>query len=207
MIKINPVRNTREIIKRIAMKKLRIIAVIVWITMLLLTIQLATAQGFNQLDNAPQDIVYFKPGHEQKPVIKVVYGRPKAKQIEVFGNEVPYGKIWKTGANEATEIKFYQDIMFANKYVKAGTYVLYSIPGKNYWTIILNKNTDTYGAYFYSPKKDIARIIVPATDGKPVDVFSIGFLSKNYGSQMVLAWGKTRVKIPLYMEDHLLTKI
>ena len=193
--------------KRIAMKKLRIIAVIVWLSMLFLTIQLATAQGFNTLDTAPQDIVYFKQDQNSKPVIKVVYGRPTAKQIEVFGNEVPYGKIWKTGANEATEVKFYQDVMFANKFVKAGTYVLYTIPGKNYWTIILNRNTDTYGAYFYTPAKDVARIKVPATDGKPVDIFSIGFLSKTYGSQMVLAWGKTRVKIPLYLEEHLLTKV
>jgi hypothetical protein len=84
---------------------------------------------------------------------------------------------------------------------------LYTIPGKNYWTIILNRNTDTYGAYFYTPAKDVARIKVPATDGKPVDIFSIGFLSKTYGSQMVLAWGKTRVKIPLYLEEHLLTKV
>lgn len=188
------------------MKKLRIIAVVVWFLMLFLTIQLATAQGFTTLDKAPQDIVYFKQ-ENSKPVIKVVYGRPKAEQIEVFGKEVPYGKIWKTGANEATEVKFYQDVMFANKYVKAGTYVLYSIPGKNYWTIILNKNTDTYGAYFYKPEKDVARIKVPATDGKPVDIFSIGFLTKTYGSQMVLAWGKTRVKIPLYLEDRLLTKL
>lgn len=189
------------------MKKLRIIAIIVWVSMLLFTIHLATAQSFNSLDKAPQDIVYFKAEQNSKPVVKVVYGRPTASQIEVFGNEIPYGKIWKTGANEATEVKFYQDVMFANKYVKAGTYVLYTIPGKNYWTIILNRNTDTYGAYFYSPEKDVARIEVPATNGKPVNIFSIGFLSKTYGSQMVLAWGKTRVKIPLYLEDQLLTKV
>jgi hypothetical protein len=201
------VLNTSNHKKRIAMKKLRIIAIIVWLTMLFLTIEFASAQGFEKLDNAPHDIVYFKTGLDSKPLVKVVYGRPKAKQIEVFGQEVPYGKIWKTGANEATEVKFYQDIMFANKFVKAGTYVLYTIPGKNYWTIILNKNTDTYGAYFYTSEKDVARIKVPATNGKPIDTFSIGFLTKNYGSQMVLAWGKTRVKIPLYLEDRLLTKL
>lgn len=200
-------RKTNKNKKTIAMKKLRIIAIIVWLTMLFFTIQLATAQGFNALDKAPQDIVYFKQDNNTKPAVKVVYGRPKANQIEVFGKEIPYGKIWNTGANEATEVKFYQDVMFANKYIKAGTYVLYTIPGKNYWTIILNRNTDTYGAYFYTPDKDVARIKVPATNGKPVDIFSIGFLTKNYGSQMVLAWGKTRVKIPLYLEDRLLTKV
>ena len=189
------------------MKKLRIIAVILWLTMLFMTIHLATAQRFDMLDNFPHDIVYYKLYNEQQPTVKVVYGRPICKQDKVFGSVVPYGKIWNTGANEATEVKFYQDVMFGNKYVKAGTYVMYTIPDKNYWTVILNTKTDTYGAHFYEPGKDVVRIKVPATNGKPIDVFSIAFLEKNYGPLMVLAWGETRVKIPLYLEENLLTKL
>ena len=187
------------------MKKLRILVYIIWIITLILTMNAATAQGFNLPDKVPHDIVYFNKTESKKPVIKVVYGRPKSSQAKVFGDLVPYGKIWHTGANEATEIKFYQDVMFGNKYVKAGTYVLYSIPDKDFWTVILNKKTDTYGAYFYNPEEDVARIKVPANSAKPIDVFSIGFLTKKYGSQLVLAWGETRVKVPLYLEDNLIT--
>jgi len=189
------------------MKKIKIFAIILWTSMLFLTIELANAQSFSGLDKESHDITYFKVDNDSKPQIKVIYGRPTTDNDSVFGTEIPYGKIWKTGTNEATEIKFYQDVMFGNKYVKAGTYVMYTIPNKDYWTIILNSNTDTYGAYFYNPEKDIAKIKVPATDGKPIDIFSIGFNSKNYGTQMVLAWGKTRVKIPLYTEENLLTKL
>ncbi|MEN8125015.1 MAG: DUF2911 domain-containing protein [Bacteroidota bacterium] len=189
------------------MKKIKIFAILLWILMLILTVELANAQSFSGLDKESHDIAYFKVDNNSKPQIRVLYGRPRTENESVFGTEIPYGKIWKTGTNEATEIKFYQDVMFGNKYVKAGTYVLYTIPNEDYWTIILNSNTDTYGAYFYNSEKDIARLKVPATNGKPIDIFSIGFNSKNYGTQMVLAWGKTRVKIPLYTEEKLLTKL
>ncbi len=189
------------------MKKIKIIAILLWLSMLVSTIELANAQSFNGLDKASHDITYYKANNDSKPQIKVLYGRPETNKDSVFGTDIPYGKIWKTGSNEATEIKFYKDVMFGNKYVKAGTYVLYTIPNENYWTIILNSNTDTYGAYFYNPEKDIARIKVPATNGNPIDIFSIGFNTKNYGTQMVLAWGSTRVKIPLYTEDNLLTRL
>ena len=159
------------------------------------------------MDNNPHDIVYFRPNKKSTPQIKVVYGRPDASDQVVFGTQIPFGEVWRTGSNEATEIKFYNDIMFGNKYVKAGTYVLYTIPNKNYWTIILSGKTDTFGAYFYNPKFNIAKIEIPAGKGEMVENFSIAFAAKNYGTQMVLAWAKTRVKIPLYTEENLITKL
>jgi len=97
--------------------------------------------------------------------------------------------------------------MFGNKFVKAGKYSLYTIPNKNYWIVILNGKTDTYGAHFYDPKFNIATIEVPALKGQSIEDFSIGFSSRNYGTQMVLAWADTRVKIPLYTEERLISKI
>ena len=166
-----------------------------------------SAQAFNHIDKDPHDIVYYKSGIEEIPQIKVVYGRPKAKDHEVFGTQVPYGEIWKTGSNESTEVKFYCDVMFGNKFIKAGTYSLYTIPNKNYWVIILNGKTDTYGAHFYNPKFNIAAIEVPAIKGERIENFSIGFDTKKYGTQMVLAWAETRVRIPLYTEERLISKI
>jgi hypothetical protein len=189
------------------MNKLKILAMILWLTMLVSFINLATAQTFVPLDNAQHDIVYFRAAGNLKPQVKVVYGRPIADSDEVFGKEIPYGKIWRTGANEATEIKFYQDVMFANKFVKAGTYVLYTIPGKNYWTVILNSNTDSLGAYFYDESKDLARIDVPANQADPTKIFTIAFDSKNYGAQLVMAWGLTRIKVPVYLEQSLLSDV
>ena len=140
-------------------------------------------------------------------MIKVVYGRPKALSLEVFGNRIPFGQVWHTGSNESTEVQFYNDVMFGNKYVKAGKYVLYTIPNKNYWTIILNGKTDTYGAHFYNPKYDVAKIEVPVLRGRMLEDFSIAFHRQSYGTQMVLAWARTRVKIPLYTEENLVSKI
>lgn len=189
------------------MGKLKIYAIVVITGVLLAGIYEGKAQMFNELDKNPHDIAYFKSSEKTKPQVKVVYGRPEAKDEQVFGTQIPFGKVWGTGSNEATEVKLYQDTMFGNKFVKAGTYVLYTIPNNNYWTVILNDQTDTYGAHFYNPENDVAKIEVPATTGEMVENFSIAFSSKNYGSQMVLAWAKTRVKIPLYTEQSLITRI
>jgi hypothetical protein len=176
------------------------------LTVLLFTKEI-NAQKFAHLDKNPHDIVYYRAGKMGLPQIKVVYGRPKAKDQKVFGTQVPYGEIWRTGSDESTEIKFYQNVMFGNKFVKAGTYVLYTIPNENYWTIILNKRTDTYGACFYNPEENIAKLEVPSIKGEMMVRFSIGFKTQDYGSQMILAWGKTRIHIPLYTESRLISKI
>ena len=165
------------------------------------------AQVFDQLDKAPQDIAYYRPGLKSKPQVKVIYGRPMASDDVMFGTRIPFGEIWETGSNESTEVQFFCDVMFGNKFVPAGKYVLYTIPNKNYWTVILNTKTDTYGAHFYDPQYDVAKIEVPVQKGIDMDIFSIGFDSKDYGSQMVLAFARTRVKIPLYTEERLISKV
>lgn len=165
------------------------------------------AQSFIPLDQSPHDIVYCRSSDPLAyPIVKVVYGRPSARNNTVFGTQVPFGKIWRTGSNESTEIKFYQDVMFGNKFVQAGTYVLYTIPNENYWTIILSKQTDTYGSFLYKPENNIAKIKVPAGNGKMIENFTIVFTPQDYGSLMVLAWAKTRIKVPLYTDSRLLTK-
>ncbi len=188
------------------MKIIKIYAFVVTLAMVLLGSKAVNAQVFDSLDASPHDISYFKI-NKKTPQVKVVYGRPVAKDTQVFGTQVPFGKVWGTGSNEATEIKFYQDTMFGNKFVKAGTYVLYTIPKENYWTVILNTGTDSYGVHFYNAENNIAQIEVPATKGQMIKNFTIAFSIKNYGSQMILAWAKTRVKVPLYTEQSLITRI
>jgi len=178
------------------MRKIEIYSLIIGLSSVLFTKGL-TAQCFSQLDNNPHDIVYYGMNEVDLPQVKVVYGRPNAADEKVFGTQVPYGKIWRTGSNEATEIRFYKDVVFGGEFVKAGTYVLYTIPNENTWTIILNNNTDSFGAFFYNPEDDIVKLEIQTTKGEMLDDFSIGFQTQKYGSQMVLAWAKTRVQIPL----------
>jgi hypothetical protein len=159
------------------------------------------------LDEAPVDIAYMMSDQDSKPMVKVVYSRPSKDKGPVFGDLVPFGEVWRTGANEATEITFFTDMLFGDQVVKAGKYVMHTIPGKKEWTIILNSNTDTWGAFFYNPDKDVVRIKVPVSRDKSIDIFSIAFTRKIKDSYMVLAWDKTRVNIPLEEGSALLAKI
>jgi hypothetical protein len=179
------------------MRKIKISLIFTGLLSVLLSKSIS-AQCFSQPDKNPHDIVYCRMTEQELPQIKVVYGRPDAKDEIVFGTQVPFGKIWRTGTNEATEIRFYQDVMFGNKFVEAGTYVLYTIPNKNTWTIILNKKTDSYGAFFYDPEENIVNLEIQITRGRMLENFSIGFKKEAIGSsQMVLAWATTRVQIPI----------
>ena len=165
------------------------------------------SQSFDRIDKDPVDIAYLTNEKMSEPLVKVVYSRPQKKGFNVFGDQIPYGEIWRTGANEATEVKFYTDVLFGNKLVKAGTYVMHTIPGEKEWIIILNSNTDTWGAFFYDSSKDVARIKVAATEAEVIDVFTIAFKNNFNHTSMVLAWDSTRVDIPLAMGNQILAKI
>jgi len=165
------------------------------------------AQSFDKLDKAPVDISYLTVQKFQTPLVKVVYGRPQKETAHVFGDQVPYGEIWRTGANEATEVKFFTDMSFGRKLVKAGTYVMHTIPGEKEWTIILNSNTDTWGSFFYDESKDVVRIKIPAREAEVIDVFSIAFKEEFKNTYMVLGWDSTRIDIPLATQDVILAKI
>ncbi len=170
---------------------------------LLIAILLKTnmsAQNFKDLDEAPHDIAYYRLNKVTPPLVKVIYGRPQKNGQKVFGNIVQYGKIWKTGANEATEIKFYKDILFGDVKVPAGTYVLLTIPRKKEWEVILSSNLDVGGAYQYNPIFDVAKITIPSSKAESIEVFSIAFKEKKDLVQMVLAWDSTRIRIPIMLK-------
>lgn len=157
------------------------------------------AQKFAGLQKSPTDITYAKADRSAKPEVKVIYSRPQKKGRTIFGDLVKYDKVWRTGADEATEIKFFQDVKMGDKTVKAGTYSLYTIPGEKEWTIILNSDLDSWGAYSYNKGKDVARIKVPAKSGEALEVFSIAFKKVDKGYHMVMGWDTTRVEVPFYL--------
>ena len=185
------------------MKKSQYTANIILIVISILFITESEAQGFKKLDKAPHDISYYRESKVTKPLVKVLYGRPTFNgKGEVFGSKVPYNELWRTGANEATEIKIFKDVIIGNKRVSAGSYVLYTIPGENEWEIILNSNTDVLGAFQYNPAFDIFKIKVPVGKAEKLNTFSIDFKKmKNKSIVMVFAWGTTRVRVPLNFNE------
>jgi hypothetical protein len=172
--------------------------------LILLFTELSYSQGLPEPDKSPMDMAWFPDNfaHDRKPgekaVARVIYSRPAKGNREVFGKLIPYGKVWRTGANEATEIKFYQDVVLGGKKVKAGTYSLFTIPGEKEWTIILNNDLDYWGAYSYNAKNDVVRVTAPASQSpESVENFAIQFGDKGpKKGVMRLAWEKTMVEVP-----------
>ena len=151
------------------------------------------AQKFPQLDKSPVDIVYL-PLRGGDKTIKVVYSRPQKKDRVIFGELVPYGKMWRAGANEATEITFFKDVDFGSHRINKGTYSLYVIPEEDKWTIVLNSKLNTWGSYSYDKKLDVARVEAPTKESDEViEAFGISFDGKN----MLMGWDKTYVQIPV----------
>jgi len=167
--------------------------------------QQATEVKFPVADSSPADIVYFplnapkaKAGDLTKPVIKVVYSRPQKKGRDIFGVLEQYGTVWRFGANESTEIRFFKKVNIGGKKIKAGTYSLFAIPNKDTWTIIINSETDKWGAFSYNQAKDIVRVNVPVkTLVKPIEYFSLTFTPATEGATLIAGWDKTQIELPI----------
>lgn len=131
--------------------------------------------------------------------ITVVYSRPNVKGRKVFGDMEPYGKVWRTGANTATLIKFTDAVKIAGEDLPAGEYGLFSIPGKTEWTLIFSKNPKQWGAYTYDAKDDVLRVKVKPTVLKDkVETFTIQFANVlPTSAKLNLAWENTSLSINL----------
>lgn len=135
--------------------------------------------------------------------ISVDYSRPAVKGRVVFGDLVPYGKVWRTGANAATKLTFSDDVTFGDVPVKAGTYALYTIPGKNTWTVMLYSDLTLGGNVAdYNKEKEVARIVVAAkaTEAK-TESFTINIAKvKPTSATLELLWDYVRVPIKITTE-------
>jgi len=131
--------------------------------------------------------------------VEIDYSRPNKRDREIFGGLVPYGKVWRTGANASTKIKFSDAVKIGGRDVPAGEYAFYTLPTENEWTIILSKDTKLWGAYDYKADTDAVRVTVkPTTVANPVESFTIGFDNlKDDSATIALEWDKTRVPIEL----------
>lgn len=130
--------------------------------------------------------------------IKITYSQPQKKDREIFGSLVPFGKVWRTGANEATELTTTRDILVDSVILRAGTYSLFTIPQPDKWTIVINSDVGLWGAYNYNPQKDLWRFDVPvqSTD-KMYEPFTISFNHRNELADLLIMWDYTMVSIPI----------
>lgn len=142
---------------------------------------------------------------QQVGLVKVTleYGQPNKQGREVFGELIPFDKVWRTGANASTKISFDREIKLAQHKIPSGTYGLYTIPGKNQWSIIIHKNSKLWGSGGYDQSNDLVRFKVPVTHLKDtLETFSIHF--ENFhtnGGDLVISWENTKVKIPLFVDS------
>lgn len=155
----------------------------------------------------PVDISYYPANY---PVLKiqdkateplaarVIYSRPKKEGRTIFGGLVEYGKVWRLGANEATEIEFFKPVKIGGKKISKGRYTMYGIINETTWTIIINKETDTWGQFKYDMKKDIVRIDLPVQKMQEVvESMAMTFEKSTTGMNLVIAWDTIKVVLPV----------
>jgi hypothetical protein len=127
--------------------------------------------------------------------ITIDYSSPAMRDREIFGKLVPYGEMWRTGANKATAITFSDDVIIEGKKIDAGSYSVFTIPNENEWTIILNKNTEQWGAGEYNEKEDAIRMTVKPSKA-PMTFQRMTFMItalENHMAEIHLFWADTQV--------------
>lgn len=131
--------------------------------------------------------------------IELSYSRPGIKDRKIFGDLVPYGKVWRTGANNATTITFGDEVMIGGKKVPAGKYGLLTIPGADEWTMIISKQTDVSSPAAYKESEDVVRVKVkPATVGMKAETFTMQFANVQAESvELHMRWDNILVSLPI----------
>lgn len=135
--------------------------------------------------------------------VKITYGQPSKRNRDIFGGLVPYHEVWRTGANEATEITITKDLNILGKPVVAGTYSLFTIPNPDEWIIILNKDVGLWGSYNYNSRQDYYRWSVPVKklEEKMYERFTISFNEHNNQADLNICWDDICVAISVQFNE------
>ena len=134
--------------------------------------------------------------------ISVDYGRPSVRGRKIFGELVPYGKIWRVGANEATNITFEQSVLFGGKPTKIGRYAIFITPEEHEWTVVLNYDADAWGAYSYNPNENAIEVKVPVQTQKELqESLEISFEGISETKiNLQIRWEYSKVDIPIEVD-------
>jgi Protein of unknown function (DUF2911) len=168
----------------------------------------SVAQGspLPPLDKSPMDMSYYPVNYPAlkiqgkatgSAIARVIYSRPQKSGRIIFGELLEYGKVWRLGANEATELDLFKTARIGGKKIAKGRYTLYAIPFADKWTIIINKDVDIWGAFKYDVQKDVLRTDVPV-EKLPgvVEALAMTFDKTENGFNLVIAWDNSKVSLP-----------
>lgn len=168
---------------------------------------LAQTNSFPPVDKSPMDMSYYPANYPVQKIqdkiteplaARVIYSRPQKLGRVVFGELLKYGEVWRMGANEATEIQFFRHVKIGGKKIKPGRYTLYAIINETSWAIILNNETDTWGAFKYSAKKDVVRVEVPVQKTESIiESLAMIFEKTTTGINLVVAWDNVKASLPI----------
>jgi hypothetical protein len=165
-----------------------------------LTLGLMATLGSAQMDKASRPSPAAKATCELAggKTITVDYSSPRAKGRKIFGGLVPYGEVWRAGANEATTFVTTTDVMVGGSHVPAGSYTIFTIPNKDKWTLVISKKTGEWGIPYPGADQDLARVDmkVSATPS-PVENFTIAFDKAASGCTLRMEWETTRATVDI----------
>lgn len=179
----------------------------IFLCSVLISVSAQAQWKYPEVDKSPLDESYYPgnfpllkiQGKATEPLVaRVIYSRPQKNNRVIFGELIEYNKMWRLGANEATEIEFFQNVKIGGNTVKKGRYSLFCIPTIDKWTLIINKDTDVWGAFVYDSKKDVLRADVPVQKtAEAVEYFSMGFEKTKNGCALNIAWDDITTALPI----------
>ena len=154
----------------------------------------ATARGEDKRASPHADVTASLAGNK----ITVSYGRPYMKGRAIFGGLVPWGQVWRTGADEATTFTTAADVVIGGLKVPKGEYALFTIPTEKQWTLVLNKTAKQWGAFKYDAAQDLGRApMTITTAARPVEQFTIELVPAGKQLTLKLSWDKTVASVAI----------
>ena len=168
-----------------------------YLVLLLVPTQFILAQNFRGLDKSPMDKAAYPVSYRVTEKIAVItYSRPQLRG-RTFEEVVPLNKVWRTGANEASELRLFADIQIEDTTINAGAYSIFTIPKEETITFVVNAATNLWGAYAYAKEKDIIRVTVQrASAEESLEAFSIAFSDTDGQPKIHMGWANVRFEIP-----------
>ena len=167
------------------------------------TIKAGPANPYSPVDLSPMDMSYLPENYTKlserrtPPVARVIYSRPQMQGRRIFGELLKYGEVWRLGANEATEIEFFQPVRIQGQAITPGRYVMYCIPKETTWTIALNTGLNSWGLTV-NPRNDRYRFDIPVRKiDRSIEFFTMVFESRAKDADLIMAWDNTEARLPI----------
>ena len=156
------------------------------------------------IDVSPMDMSYLPEDYaklnnrKNLPVARVIYSRPHKQGRKIFGELLPYGQAWRLGANEATEIEFFQPVKIEGRTMAKGKYILYCIPHKDHWTIVFNNKLFSWGLEQDSTKDVFrANASISILRNQSIEYFTMVFRENKKGAELLMAWDNIEGRLPI----------